>query len=74
MVDTIIVGFAKYASYCGLIFIDKRHTTKFTKIYTPQKFIHLWYHVRMILLNLVYYKCYGLTTPGSNMQTNVHVE
>ena len=26
VVGTIIVGFAKYASYCGLIFVDKRHT------------------------------------------------
>ena len=34
MEGTIIVGFAKYA---GLIFMDKRHTTKSTKIYTPQK-------------------------------------
>ena len=32
MVGTIVVGFAKYASYCELIFVDKRHTTKFTKI------------------------------------------
>ena len=23
MVGTIIVGFAKYASYCGLIFVDR---------------------------------------------------
>ena len=23
MVDTIVVGFAKYASYCGLIFMDR---------------------------------------------------
>ena len=35
VVDTIVVEFAKYASYCGLIFIDKRHTTKSTKIYAP---------------------------------------
>ena len=40
---TIIVRFAKYASYCGLIFVDKRHTTKFTKIYTPQKFLCIQY-------------------------------
>ena len=38
----IIVGFAKYASYCGLIFVDKRHTMKSTKIYTPPKFLHIW--------------------------------
>ena len=35
MVGTIIVRFAKYASYCGLIFVDKRHTMKSTKIHTP---------------------------------------
>ena len=29
MVGTIVVGFAKYVSCCGLIFMDKRHTTKF---------------------------------------------
>ena len=38
VVGTIIVRFAKYASYCVLIFVDKRHTTKSTKIYTPQNF------------------------------------
>ena len=32
MVRIIIVGLAKYASYCGLIFVDKRHTMKPTKI------------------------------------------
>ena len=38
MVGTIVVGFAKkYAGYCGLIFVDKRHTTKSTK----SLFIHL---------------------------------
>ena len=30
-----IVGFAKHASYCGLIFVDKRHTTKSMKISIP---------------------------------------
>ena len=38
MVGTIIVRFAKHASYCGLIFMDNthnRHTTKSTKFYTP---------------------------------------
>ena len=39
MVDTIVVGFAKYASYYGLIFMDKRHTMKSMKIYTRQKFL-----------------------------------
>ena len=34
VVGTIAIGFAKYASYCGLIFVDKRHTMKSTKIYT----------------------------------------
>ena len=38
VVGTTVVGFAKYASYCGLIVVDKRHTTK---IYTPQKFLHV---------------------------------
>ena len=42
VVGTIVVGFAKYASYCGLIFMDKRHATKSMKIYTPQKFLHVW--------------------------------
>ena len=42
VVSTIIVRFAKYASYCGLIFVDKRHTTKSTKIYAPRKFLHVW--------------------------------
>ena len=28
VVGTTVIGFAKYASYCGLIFADKRHTTK----------------------------------------------
>ena len=41
-VGTIIVRFAKYASYCGLIFVDKRHTMTSTKIYTPQKFLGIW--------------------------------
>ena len=31
------------ASYCGLIFMDKGHTMKCTKIYTPEKFLHVWY-------------------------------
>ena len=31
MIDTIVVTFAKNASYCGLIVVDKRHTMKFTK-------------------------------------------
>ena len=35
LVGTIIVGFAKYASYCGLSFVDKRHTMKSTKNCTP---------------------------------------
>ena len=35
IVGRIIIGLAKYASYCGLIFVDKRHTMKSTKIYTP---------------------------------------
>ena len=43
MVGTIIVRFAKYASYCGLILVDKRHITKSMKIYTPQKFLCIRY-------------------------------
>ena len=35
VVSTIVVRFTKYASYCGLIFVDKRHTMKSMKIYTP---------------------------------------
>ena len=41
MVVTIIVRFAKYASYCGLIFVDKRHTAKSTKIHTPRNFLRI---------------------------------
>ena len=40
MVGTIVVGFAKYASYCGLIFVDKRRTMKFMKIFIPQISTH----------------------------------
>ena len=29
----------------GLIFVGKEHTTKSTKIYTPRKFLRVWYHV-----------------------------
>ena len=43
MVGTIVVRFAKYASYCGLIFVDKRHTMKSTKNYTPRKFLRVQY-------------------------------
>ena len=39
MVGTIIV---EYASYCGLIFVDN---TKSTKIYTPQKYLHIRYFI-----------------------------
>ena len=35
MVGTIVVGFAKHASYCGLIFVDKGIPQY------PRKFIHL---------------------------------
>ena len=41
VVGTIIAGFAKYASYCGLVFMDKRHTMKSTKFYTPQISTHM---------------------------------
>ena len=39
VVGTIVV---EYASYCGLIFMDNRHTMKSMKIYTPQKFLCVW--------------------------------
>ena len=42
VVGTIIVGFAKYASYCELIFVDRGNTTKSSNIYTPLKFIRVW--------------------------------
>ena len=42
-VGTIAIRFAKYASYCGLVFMNKRHTTKCTKIYTSQKFLYINY-------------------------------
>ena len=35
MVDTIVVGFAKYASYCGLILMDRGIPCN------PRKFMHL---------------------------------
>ena len=41
VVGTIIVQFAKYASYCGLIFMDKRHTMKFTKIIHSKISMHI---------------------------------
>ena len=43
LVGTIVIGFAKYPGYCGLIFLYKRYTTKSMKIYAPQKFLHIWY-------------------------------
>ena len=45
VVGTIVVGFAKYASYCGLSFMDKRHTTKSIEIYVyiPRKFLCVQY-------------------------------
>ena len=38
VVGTIVVRFAKYASYCGLIFMDKRHTMKSIKNLYTMKF------------------------------------
>ena len=35
VISTIIVGFAKYANYCGLIFVDRgipRNSQKFTRL------------------------------------------
>ena len=46
VVDMIIVRFAKYASYCGIIFVDKRRTMKSMKIYTPQKFLRVQYTIK----------------------------
>ena len=40
MVDAIVVGFAEYAIYCGLIFMDKRHTAKSMKIYIAKISMH----------------------------------
>ena len=36
------VKFANYASYCELIFVDKRHIMKSTKIYSLKKFPYIW--------------------------------
>ena len=42
LVGTIVVGFAKYSSYCKLIFVDKRHTYyEIPKTFTLQKIISL---------------------------------
>ena len=38
LVGTIVVRFAKYA---GLIFVNKKHTTKSMKIYMPRKFLRV---------------------------------
>ena len=38
-IGTIIVRFAKYASYCGLIFVDKRHTFH-KNLYTSKISMH----------------------------------
>ena len=40
---TIVVGFAKYTSYCELISVDKRYATKSKKINMPQKFLQVQY-------------------------------
>ena len=60
---TIAVGFTKYASYCGLIFMDKRHTMKSTKIYTPQKFLRVRYtfNINFISLTFQVVKSMGVT-------------
>ena len=39
MVVTIVVGFAKYASYCELIFVDKRPQNP-RKLYTSKVSTH----------------------------------
>ena len=35
VIGTIVVGFIKYVSCCGLNFVDKRHISKSTKNYAP---------------------------------------
>ena len=40
---TIVVGFAKYTSYCGLISVDKRYAMKSKEINIPQKFLQTQY-------------------------------
>ena len=45
MVGTIVVGFAKYASYGGLIFLDKKHTTNLTKNCIPQNRVESGSHL-----------------------------
>ena len=50
MSGTIVVRFAKYASYYGLIFMDKRHTMN------PRKFTYLRnFYVYGIALSLPVY-------------------
>ena len=46
MEGTIVVEFAKYASYCGLIFVDKRHTIKSMKIYKSKNFHTYGKHIK----------------------------
>ena len=52
MVATIVVGFVKYASYCGLIFVDRGIPQ------SPRKFIDLKnfyaYSKALLLLELPY--------------------
>ena len=65
VVGMTVVGFAKYASYCGLIFVDKRHTTKSTKI-SMHTVASIWHSVvvySMAIINVnstisIDYDCY----------------
>ena len=52
VMGTIVVRFAKYARYCGLIFVDKRHTTKSTK------FLHIWYTINLYACNNITRTCH----------------
>ena len=44
MVGTIIAGFAKYASYCGLIFVDKYTVKIHENLYTSKISMHVVSH------------------------------
>ena len=42
---TIVVGFVEYANCRGLIFVDKRHTRKSTKIFIcTVATVAIWYN------------------------------
>ena len=58
----VIVGFAKDASYCGLIFVDKRHTMKSMK-FSMFTYISTIYIVCCIYLCVIleYFSMFGST-------------